>query len=287
MSRSLAAVALLAALSFPVPQAAEAQLGGMIRKKVKEAIKTPEVKDPDPQPAAPSSTAASSSEPAGHPRVPGARALLISKEMLARVRNGLDAEAAMLRDLDKQIAAYPSPEKIQACKIKASEKPEGQRVMNPGNFLKEGMTPEQIQAAMMKMTTESDAYFKKECPWDENKWSDYNRAAARTEIRTKAAAHALPAQRVPADTLVKAVPVEGLAGIALSEGEFGELIERILKYCELKETMDVSPKTGGIKVPGVGQDIYWVYTESELRDLETLDCEAFIKKYGKQVGANA
>lgn len=287
MSRSLAAPALLlaACLSLLAPQTVEAQLGGLIKKKVKEAIKPPETKEPAPQPAGTASNAASTAEPPAHPRVPGTRALLLSKEMLARVRNGLDAEAAMLRDLDKQIAAYPSPEKIQACKIKASETPEGQRLMNPGNFLKAGMTPEQTQAAMMKMTTESDAYYKKECPWDENKWSDYNRGKAREEIRTKAAAYALPAARAPADTQVTVIPPEGLAGIALTEGDFGELIERILKYCELKETMDVSPKTGGIKVPGVGQDIYWVYTESELRELETLDCDAFIKKYGKQVGA--
>lgn len=295
MSRSLAAAALLAAcLSLLAPQTAEAQLGGIIKKKVKEAIKPPETKDPAPQPAPASSTAASSAEPAAsgrdpfaNQRVPGARALLINKEMLARVRHGLDAEASMLRDLEKEIAAYPSPEKIQACKIKASETPEGQRVMNPGNFLKEGMTPEQTQAAMLKMTTESDAYFKKECPWDENKWSDYNRGKAREEIRTKAAAQALPSERARADTQVTVVPPKGSAGIGLSEGDFGEMIERILKYCELKETMDMSPKTGGIKVPGEGQDIYWVFTESELRDLESLDCDAFIKKYGKQVGVNA
>ena len=292
MSRSLAASALLlaACLSLSAPQTLEAQLGGLIKKKVKEAIKPPEPKEPAAQPAAPSSTAepaSNSRDPFSNHRVPGARALIISKEMLARVGHGLDAEAAMLRDLEKEIAAYPSPEKIQACKIKASQTPEGQRLMNPGNFLKEGMTPEQTQAAMMKMTTESDAYYKKECPWDENKWSDYNRRQARETIRTKAAAHALPAERAVADTQVTVIPQKGLAGVALDAGDFGEIIERILKYCELKETMDMSPKTGGIKVPGEGQDIYWVFTESELRDLETLDCDAFIKKYGKQIGVAA
>ena len=284
MFRSIAAIVVTAAsISFSAPQAAEAQLGKIIKKKVKEAITPPEKSNPAPKPAESGPGQPSSSEPASnsrdsfaHQRVPNERALLITDGMMARVRRGLDAETAMLKDLEKEIAAYPTPETIQACKVKASQTPEGQRLMNPGNFVKAGMTPEQTQAGMMKMTTESDAYYKKACPWDENKWSDYNRSEARSAIRTEAAAQALP-------------PSAGQSAESsdpgLDENEFGEVIERILKYCELKKTMDMSPKTGGIKVPGIGQDIYWIFTVSELEVLAKLDCDAFRKKYAGQIGA--
>lgn len=315
MTRSqLTAVVLASFALLALPQSAEAQLGGLIKKKVKEAIVPPEKTNPAPQPAAaapaaPAEPASNSRDPFAGQRVPGNRALLISDEMIARIYRGLDAEAAMLKDLEKEIAAYPTPEKIQACKIKASQTPEGQRLMNLGNFVKEGMTPEQLQAGMMKMTSESDAYYKKACPWDENKWSDYNRSQARRDIRKKAAAQALPPSASaparspspsrllfevdPFDVVAFAadsdttVIIKGLAGIGLDENDFGEMIERILKYCELKMTMNVSPKTGGIQAPGDGKDIYWVYTESELKALQKFDCDAFKKKYANQLGAYA
>src|SRR6185503_530057 len=164
MTRSQLTALLFAALAtFALPPSADAQLGGLIKKKVKEAIKPPEKTNPAPQPAAPAPAPAPAAEPASNSRdpfadqrVPGNRALLITDEMIARIYRGLDAEAVMLKDLEKEIAAYPTPEKIQACKIKAAQTPEGQRLMNLGNFVKEGMTPEQLQAGMLKMSTESD-----------------------------------------------------------------------------------------------------------------------------------
>ena len=305
----------LAAAMFALPQSADAQLGGLIKKKVKEAIKPPEKTNPAPQPAAPAPAsspagppASNSRDPFANQRVPGNRALLITDEMIARIYRGLDAEAVMLKDLEKEIAAYPTPQQIQACKAKAAQTPEGQKYLNPGNFIKEGMTNDQLMAAMSRMSTESDAYFKKACPWDETKWSDYNRSEARKAIRTKAAAKALPPSPAaparpqspssshllfeidPFDVTFAAdtdttVFVKGVGG-GLDENDFGEMIERILKYCELKKTMDVKPKTGGLKTPGDGgPDIFWVYTENELKALQKFDCDGFKKKYAAQLGA--
>lgn len=285
MTRWHLRVVVLAAFAlFALPQSADAQLGGLIKKKVKEAIKPPEKTNPAPQPAAPAPAsspagppASNSRDPFANQRVPGARALLVTDEMIARIYRGLDAEAVMLKDLETEIAAYPTPKKIQDCKAKAAQTPEGQKYLNPGNFIKEGMTNDQLMAAMSRMSTESDAYFKKACPWDETKWSDYNRSEARKAIRTKAAAKALPT-----DTTVF---VKGVGG-GLDENDFGEMIERLLKYCELKKTMEVKPKTGGLKTPGDGgPDIFWVYTESELKALQKLDCDGFKKKYASQLGA--
>ena len=50
--------------------------------------------------------------------------------------------------------------------------------------------------------------------------------------------------------------------------------------------MDVKPKTGGFKTPGDGgPDIFWVYTENELKALQKFDCDGFKKKYAAQLGA--
>jgi len=284
MFRPIAAIVFAAAsISISAPQTAEAQLASLIKKKAKEAIKPPEKKNPAPQPApaapaagSPAEQASNSRDPFANQRVPDARALMITDGIMGRVRRGLDAETAMLKDLEKEIAAYPTPQKIQECKGKALQTPEGQRLINLGNFVKAGMTPEETQAGMARMITESDAYYKKACPWDETKWSDYNRSEARSAIRKKAAAQALP----PSATGQSAKSSDP----GLDENDLAEVIERILKYCDLKKTMDMSPKTGGIKIPGEGKDIYWVFMQSELVTLENFDCAAFRKKYAGQIG---
>jgi hypothetical protein len=303
----LTAIAIAALAMNTFPANADAQLGGLIKKKVKEAITKPTEKVTQPQPqteaAAPASSPAAaapsnSRDPFAAQRVPNNRALLITDAMLTRIARGLDAEHALIKDYEKQLTKFPTKEQFDACRLKAAQTPEGQRLMNPGNFLKEGMKPDELQNAMMKMTTESDAYYKKACPV--KPVTDYEKSERMRQIRTKAAslatAASAPAAAAPSHLLFEVNPFDfalradsdtvlilGTGG--LDENDFGEMIERILKYCELKKTMDVKPKSGGLKVPGEGRDIYWVYTESELVALQKFDCAAFRKKYNDLLGA--
>jgi hypothetical protein len=302
--RFLTAIAVAVFATLTLPSHADAQLGGLIKKKVKEAIKPPEKVSPQPQPeaAAPASSPAAAPsndrDPFAGQRVPNARALLITDAMLARIARGLDAEHALIKDYEKQLTKFPTEQQFEACRVKAAQTSEGQRLMNPGNFIKEGMKPDELQAAMMKMSTESDAYYQKACPL--KPVTDYEKSERMKQIRTKAASLATapstsatggPSRLLfevnPFDLPLKAdsdsVKVLGTGG--LDDNDFGEMIERILKYCELKATMDVKPKPGGLKVPGVGRDIYWVYTESELVTLQKFDCAAFKKKYNDLLGA--
>ena len=69
-----------------------------------------------------------------------------------------------------------------------------------------------------------------------------------------------------------------ITGGGLSEREYSVLIERIVKYCEARKLMDMSPDKGDVKVPGAGQNMYWIYKREELAALKQLDCEAFLKK---------
>ena len=162
-------IVIVAFATLAFAPSADAQLGGLIKKKVKEAIKPPEKAAPQPQPEAPAPAASpaaapsNSRDPFAGQRVPNARALIITDAMLARIARGLDAERALIKDYEKQLARFPTPAQFEACRNKAAMTPEGQRFLNPGNFIKEGMKPDELQAAMMRMTTESDAYFSKAC----------------------------------------------------------------------------------------------------------------------------
>jgi hypothetical protein len=304
ITRRFAIAATMLALTLAFAPSADAQLRGLIKKKVKEAIKPPEKVNTQPQPeaAAPASSPAAapsnSRDPFASQRVPGARALLISDAMLARVARGLDAEHVLIKDYEKQLAKYPTPEQFEACKLKAAMTPEGQRLMNIGNFIKEGMKPDELQNAMMKMSTESDAYYQKACPL--KPVTDYEKSERMKLIRIKSAslattpsasATAGPSHLLydvsPFDFALRAdsdsVTIIGTGG--LGENDFGEMVERILKYCELKSQMDMKPRPGGFKTPGFGKDIYWIYTESELVALQKFDCAAFKKKYNDLLGA--
>ena len=297
-------VVIVAFATLAFAPSADAQLGGLIKKKVKEAIKPPEKAAPQPQPeaaapaASPAAAPSNSRDPFAGQRVPNARALIITDAMLARIARGLDAEHALIKDYEKQLTKFPTQAQFEACRNKAATTPEGQRYLNPGNFLKEGMKPDELQAAMMRMTTESDAYFNKACPL--KPVTDYEKSQRMSQIRKKAAslatAASAPATAGPSRLLFEVNPFDfalradsdtvtiiGTGG--LDESDFGEMIERILKYCELKSQMDVKPRPGGLKTPGVGKDIYWVYTESELVVLQKVDCAAFKKKYNDLLGA--
>jgi hypothetical protein len=90
-----------------------------------------------------------------------------------------------------------------------------------------------------------------------------------------------PAPAAPSPKSVLVLPVGGF-----HEHEYSVMIERLIKYCELKKSMDVSPKKGGLKVHGVGgPNINWVYTADELTALKNFDCGGFFKKYGKLIGS--
>lgn len=301
MTRSLTAMLLVAAsISMAAPQTTEAQLGGLIKKKVKEAIKPPEKPAPAaPAPADQPSASGSSAESEKLPHVKGANALLITPELLARVTRGMDAELAMMADFQKFLSKYPTYEEYEKCKSNALMTPEGQKIMQRMQNLPQNGTPEQLQAMMIKIGADADAFAKTKCPNDPNEWPQGRRSDRVEKIHLKAASLARvkpvsatsgthepgkptllydvnPYEMLP-DTVIDTVLVIGEGG--LDPYEYSGVMERIVKYCSLKKVMDMSPGKGTVKVPGSGKDIYWVFEDEELNTLKTINCEAFLKKY--------
>jgi hypothetical protein len=310
MSRPIVAVLLVAAsISISAPQTAEAQLGGLIKKKVKEAIKPPEkpAAAPAPAPAASQATQTESenSRGTGHglPHVAG-RSIKITRESLSRLMRGMDAELAMIADFEKYLAKWPTHEQYEACKVKAASTPEGKRIMSSMERLSQNSTPEQVMAAMRTMTEGMDALTNKHCPLNPGDWGPGRKSDRLEKIRAKAASLALPRSTAssemphesgPRTLLFEVSPYEMLPDTAadsitiLGTGgfdsqEYGEMIERIVKYCDLKKSMDMTPKGSGLQVPGVGKDIYWIYVDEELETLKDLDCDSFRRKYKRLIG---
>lgn len=305
MTRSIAMMLMFAAcLSAGTPTTTNAQLGGLLKKKIKEAIKPPE--KPAEAPPAPSSqaapaaaSAANEDEAPGLPRVQG-DVLEISNESLSRLMRGMDAETAMLADFEKVLAKYPTREQYEQCTSKAMQTPEGQKAMAPLLNMPSNVTREQVQAITEKINADVITVQKKACPFDPNDWTDYKRSERMKRIHSKAAsmARAKPLTSTyspreigqpallfdvnPYDALPDTVNdtllvIRGSGGF--SDHQYEVLIERLVEYCGLKKEMDVSPRKGGVKAPGSGKDIYWVYTEAELITLKSFDCVAFAKKY--------
>ena len=310
MSRPIVAVLLVAAsISISAPQTAEAQLGGLIKKKVKEAIKPPEKPGaaPAPAPAAQPATQAESenSGGTGHglPHVAG-RSIKITRESLSRLTRGMDAELAMIADFEKYLAKWPTHEQYEECKVKAASTPEGKKIMSSMERLPQNVTPEQLTATMTKMTQDMDALTNKHCPLNPFDWGPGRKSARLEQIRVKAASLALPRSTASNETsqqsadrilLFEVSPYEMLPDTAadsitiLGTGgfdsqEYSEMIERIVKYCDLKKSMDMTPKGSGLQVPGVGKDIYWIYVDEELETLKDLDCDSFQRKYKRLIG---
>ncbi|HMA20512.1 MAG TPA: hypothetical protein VKO87_06890 [Gemmatimonadaceae bacterium] len=305
MTRSLTAILLVAAsLSITAPQTVEAQLGGLIKKKVKEAIKPPEKPAPASPAPADQPPASSSKETDKLPRVKeGAGALVITPEMLARVTRGLDAELALMADFQKVLAKYPTREEYEKCKSNAMLTPEGQKIMARYMDIPQNTPPEKARDMMMKAGADAEAYQKTKCPNDPSDWTEGKRSERVEQIHLKAASMARarpvsstsgnpkagkpmllydvdPYEALP-DTATDTVLVIGEGG--LDQNDYSAVIERIVKYCQLKKVMDMSPGKGTVRAPGSGKDIYWIFEDRELETLKTVNCDSFMKKYASLI----
>jgi hypothetical protein len=216
----------------------------------------------------------------------------------------MDAELAMIADFEKYLAKWPTHAQYEECKLKAGSTPEGKQIMTSMERLPQNSTPEQVMATMRKMTQDMDALTNKHCPLNPFDWGPGRKSDRLEKIRAKAASLALPKSTASSDMprepgartlLFEVSPFEMLPDTAadsitvLGTGgfdaqEYGEMIERIVKYCELRKSMDMTPKGSGLQVPGVGQEIYWIYLDEELETLKDFDCDSFLRKYKRLIG---
>lgn len=303
MSRLASAVAVTAFAILAPLSHADAQLGGLIKKKVKEKIAGVEKPAaPTPAPAPAGSTPVNSargSSPAGY----NSDIPYITQPLLDAVMRTMKVELALRAEFRKELAKYPTLEQYQACQSKVATTPEGQKiVMSIGN-IPENATPEQAQKAMAKMGTDMEALIKKSCPYDPHEWTDYKKMQRLEEIRLKAlqttsgsrpvaSAHSQMMRsfgrlmfEVEPFELMQQEPQQRdtsirIIGGGLSLVHYAVLIERITKFCEIKAEKQHDTSGGSdLKVPGEGRNIFWVYSKSEVAAMSKVNCDEFLKTF--------
>ena len=132
MRRRMGRLAMLGAvLCLFVPQPAHAQIGGFIKKKVKQAVKG--------QPVGGDTAAATKAAPSG-PTFDEC-VLELTPANLDRFEQGLTSEKAFRDSIEAVYARMPSPEAYQACQIKVATSPEALRLV-------QNIDPSNVQAAM-------------------------------------------------------------------------------------------------------------------------------------------
>jgi len=309
MTRSIALILLATSVSLTMPDTAGAQLGGLIKKKVKEAVKPPEKPAAAPAadaPAAASQPSAESSRTKGNGlKYVDGNSIVINRESLSRLMRGMDAELAMIADFEKFLATWPTSEQYEQCKQRVAFSPEGKKTMDPMYNPPKGISSEDYLKLQSKVINDMQALTDKGCPRNPSTWGPGERSRRLEQIHAKAAslARAKPAAATsttnPRESgkqmlLLEVDPYEAVSDTTdsitvIGEGGMGDheysvMIERILKYCDLKESMDMSPKGSGLKIEGEGKDLYWIYLEEELETLKDFDCASFKRKYKRLIG---
>jgi hypothetical protein len=275
MTRSLvAAIALAVCTPLALPHTAEAQLGSLIKKKVTEAIKKPadSAKSVDQKPAA----------SRGNAQSPFNEAVLeITQPAFDATIRGLTAELKLQDEFRQVLAKYPTPEQYEACKTRAATGPEGTKMMSDFMNMPQNSSVEEVQRRQQAMSAGMEALMKKACPNDPNVWNPYNRRQKLDSIHEQAAeaaglAAATSSVQDNEGTSIRA-RFEGQPFIFrggrlafLTALQYGILQERIERGCALTEK-----PPNGVKVPGFGNGIYWVFTGVEMGVLTPPNCSRF------------
>ncbi len=192
----------------------------------------------------------------------------ITGPVLAGFMKGIDTEIALLYEFGKLLATYKGPEEYGICQAQMGASPEGMKIAAQFASLPENATMEQMQRVTEKMGREFAALSLKVCGPDPADWHDVKRREKIEEIQTKAAAAADPVGSFDAD------PAGGPAAIddpadhdreperRLSLLAFLIMKERIDAYCNALAAGTIQAGQG-VKFPGNGKDVFWVYTDAE------------------------
>jgi len=281
MTRSIvAAIFIAASVSIMTPVSVEAQLGGLIKKKVKEAIKKPETPaktddSPESSQAAPSASTKKTDDPTGF----GSAIIEITPSLVDDLMDAMQKEIDMQAVLKKEIARYGTHDEYEACKVRVAESPEGKKTMDRMYNPPKNVTGEQYIAIQQKVVEDMDALTKKGCPLDPGYWSPSRIGQSADSIHVKAA--------------------ESLGDGSLHEQLYSIALERIERLCEYKgfgtggvavtavdtlnkkDSLRNPVKAGPLKFPGIGNDIYWMYTATEAGTVTAATCKRYYALAGK------
>ena len=274
-----------AALLFTcaVVTTADAQgIGGMIRKKVESVAK--------PKDEAQKTEASLGERSTAFDYTPGT---------MASFKRGLELEARIREDYRRQVAALKTPDQYTACQGQISSTPEAMKILEEMGVRKEkAKTTEEITKVSEWMGGEFKKLILKRCGEDPGPLRQRQQEVFLKATEAGASEFAkgwekkTPSPEEPADAAAAPLDVatfacaEGesdvtsdcdaghsavvlpLANVRLradttsdeeKQREYAVLKERVEKYCSLSKEMQADAEKNGIRVPGTGKDIYWVF----------------------------
>ena len=244
-------VAMFAAAAAPTPT--EAQLGGLVRKKVKEKI-VQKVAGPDSAATATSDTSTARAARKGAraaPPAPGPRfteyVLEITPAVLDQLEKGLAAEEVVRQEIERKIGKVLSHDEYKKCEAAVLRGPDGQKVYAQARDLATGDTTyEHIRKASEELARRMEQVVEPKCGLAPMKAE---------EIRSQ-----------NRDSLEAAAP----AASGLTRLQLTLMKERILPLCAAAQAVSTAP--GEVRVPATAQTstdpIYFVYTPNEVSALQ-------------------
>ena len=259
MPKTRLVVSLLLALAvLPTASRLDAQIGGLIKKKVGETVKGGDKKD---QPAASNTVATDESK---LPRK-------LTEVVLASFRKGLEVERDQRQATVKLLGTVKTREQYNSCQQTLAAGPEMQKIMMSVGTLPENATAEQTQKATQKMYADMTKLLTDKCGEDPSKYNDFWR-------RQQMEAAELAGIKTFSD------------GIGASSGNGGPFLSfdeqpaddadlyRLLKewipiFCNLSKEAQQKAADNGVAVPGSGKGIAYVYTAFEAKLLMPLCAE--------------
>jgi len=235
ISRFLAWTALVAGLAAAVPVSASAQVGGFLKKKMKEKVEQT-VGGAD---TASANRAVSAAVPGSGP-VFNEWVLEITPDILDRLEKALAAEAAAREANARGLGKVLSAEEYQSCKERAIGSPEGQKLSQESvRLIGEATTQEQMQRAMEEMNTRLEAFMEPRCGLEPYK-----------------------AQQVEVE-LARRVNTAAEEASGLNDHQLSILKERILPLCTETGITDAD----GVRIPTEDSTIFYVYSPGEVEAL--------------------
>ena len=246
----MAAVMLAVAIN---PAPARAQIGGLIKKKVKEKVvqtagrgDSARTSPTDTSTRKAADKAARTAKPSSGPRF-NEYILEITPELLDQLEKGLAAEEVVRQRIERKIGKVLDRDEYKKCEMAVLRGPDGQKVYRQSMDLANGDTTyEHIRKASEELARRMEQVVEPKCGLEPRKAE---------EIRSQ-----------HADTLEAAAPAaSGLSRVQLTFAK-----ERILPLCAAIQAVTVAG--GEARVPAEVQPganpIYYVYTPNEVKAVE-------------------
>ena len=222
----------LAVLLAILPGHVEAQIGGLIKKKAAEAVKGKDSKkDQGTTVAKDEGPIMSQFEKECGPVTP---------ESIDRFYRGLQAEIAGREAYDRRLAGTKPDDQVRACRDNESISPEGRAILHRG--LENGGSTEYVTKQIEKNREDLEKHLLTRC------------GVARSTVERD--------QYKEIDGVRKAA----LSTSGLTDNCYNKFKEFVLAFCKgLTPAQQKLATETGIKVPGQGSGVFWVFTADEAK----------------------